>query len=86
MGGASPRSGRSGGRAARRMARIRGANQPMTSDLSPGVVGPGLAGGRYAPLGTAEAEAIVDAAFRVLERTGLADAPRGASIVSPAPR
>ena len=62
-------SRRQGGRAARRAERAR----PLAADIRP--VRPGLNGGTYAPLSDIDVANIHEAALKVLEEIGLADAP-----------
>ncbi|MDD9996193.1 MAG: trimethylamine methyltransferase family protein, partial [Rhodospirillaceae bacterium] len=59
---------RLGGRQARRAARA----APLAEAVKP--VRPGQTGGQYRPLSTEGVAAIVDNAFRILERVGFADA------------
>ncbi|MCF6232271.1 MAG: trimethylamine methyltransferase family protein [Rhodobacteraceae bacterium] len=65
----SPSRSRSGGRAARRMARA----APLADHLRP--VRPGLSGGTYRPLTDAEVQRIHHAALDALEQIGLSQAP-----------
>ena len=59
---------RSGGRRARRAERAR----PLAEAVKP--VRPGHAGGQFRPLSADDVTAVVDNAFRILERVGFADA------------
>ena len=63
-------SRRSGGRAARQAAR----NAPLAQDLRP--VRPGMPGGQYTPLTSADIAKIHQTALQALEEIGLADAPQ----------
>ena len=64
----STRKRRSGGREARRELRA----QPLTADVAP--VRKGLEGGSFRPLDEAGIKRVADAAFKVLEEIGFADA------------
>ncbi len=63
------RSGRSGGRAARKAARA----APLSDEMRP--VRAGMSGGQYKPLDDAGVQRIHQAALQLLEEVGLADAP-----------
>ncbi len=66
----SPATRRSGGRSARRAARV----APVTDELRS--ITPGMEGGAYKPLTQTQVEKIHDAALEALETIGLADAPQ----------
>ena len=68
--GAADRGGaRRGGRSARRRARSEGAGKGPTA-----AIWPGIAGGRYKPLGDADIAAVHDTALRILAEIGMRDA------------